>query len=263
MSSFHQRGAFSALAHEWAGYTAGTQLKLWRQMTEAAITAPLEQMRAAHTMFEMQRKILGFAVPQQARPETAMPQTAQPSTPAKEDTSVAPAVQATQPPARKAAERPAAKRKPVAKKPAERKTAEQKPALQAAAAKAPAGKTVPAEAAVAKPEVEKPAAATANQAPARATGKTAAEAVSEPSAVFRGSSARRGSPEKQQNTAQSAAVAAVTKSFAVQTPAPETAPPAAKPARSEKAAPGKRPRKPSKPRKMPARNAVKAGEGKE
>ncbi|AHD02909.1 hypothetical protein [Leisingera methylohalidivorans] len=263
MSSFHQPGAFPALAQEWAGYTAGTQLKLWRQMSEAAIAAPLQQLRAARSMFELQRKILGLAVPQAAWADTAQPQTAESSKAAEDAASVPPAVQPAQPPARKTAEKPAAKRKTVARKPAAPKTAEQKPAVPAAAGNAAVGKNVPAEAAVAKPEVAKPVVAKASQATPGATDKAAADAASEPSAVFGGSAARRAGPETQRNTAQSAAVAAVTKSFAVQTPAPEPAPPAAKPARPEKAAPGKRPRKPSKLRKMPARNAAKGGEGKE
>ncbi|WP_027259583.1 hypothetical protein [Leisingera aquimarina] len=263
MSSFHQHGAFSALAHEWAGYTAGTQLKLWRQMTEAVIATPMGQMRAAHSLFELQRTILGLAVPQPAWQKTATPQNAQPAAPVKESTLVSPAVKGTQPPAGQSDAKPAAKRKAIARKPAVRKTAEQRPAARAAAGKAAGEKTVPAEAAVATPEVSKPVAVKANQAKASATGKPDTDAAAEPAAVFRGSAASRRSPEKQQNTTQSAAVAAVTKSFAVKTPVPETEPLAAKPAQSVKAAPGKRPRKPSKPRKMPARNAGKAGESKE
>jgi hypothetical protein len=61
MNSFHQFAGLTARAHEWAGFAAGMQLKLWRQAAEAAMQAPYEQMRLAHSMVEAQRRLMGVS----------------------------------------------------------------------------------------------------------------------------------------------------------------------------------------------------------
>lgn len=153
MTSFHHIAGLTARAHEWAGFAAGMQLKLWRQAAEAALQAPYEQMRMAHSMMEAQRRLMG-ANP--AAAETAPEAKAEPAAEAKAAAKTEPKADAKpEAKAESAAEpkltaaeqtqartKPAAKaaRKPAAKKPAVRKTATRKPATRKAPATCKGGK---------------------------------------------------------------------------------------------------------------------------
>ncbi|OBY26620.1 hypothetical protein [Leisingera sp. JC1] len=112
MTSFHNIPGLTVKTHEWAGYAAGLQLKLWRQAAEAALQAPLAQMQLAQSMLEAQRRLLQAGVPVVAGDAAAAAEAAP-------EAKTAAAVEAEEPAAAKAgkpAPRKASARKPAARK---------------------------------------------------------------------------------------------------------------------------------------------------
>ncbi len=180
---------------QWAGLLAGRQLRAWRALADASVKMPLEQMRYAQSMVDMQRAFWGLSPLSEKKTPAMPPADSAAFEEAEPQPETKPSATATSPAVKLAATRAAKTRaaptasapKPTVKAGANTtaapKTVPQKPAPKAAVKKtARPVKTTPAKAPLAAASRSKPAAKSAPVPPADTAFNSRREAGRTPAA---------------------------------------------------------------------------------